>query len=270
MKKALKDKKAAALFFDIDGTLIHGVYNEMPESTVRALKEAKENGHYIFVNTGRTICSIPPAICKGNFHGYLCGCGTYILYDDHVLLSSVIEEEKGYLYIDKMREHQIEGLLEGTEDLYFSSRISRFEGIESVRRYMESRGLGRERSMEQKGFRYDKLLICTDEYSDKEGFFRVIEDELVPIDRTGGVYECIQKNYSKATAIEYMRNYLGLQKDQIYVFGDSSNDLAMFEYADHAVAMKDHDPVLDTYTEYVTDSVENDGIYKAMKYYKLI
>lgn len=44
----------------------------------------------------------------------------------------------------------------------------------------------------------------------------------------------------------------------------------MFEYAAHAVAMGKHDKVLEPYTEYVTDTVENDGIYKAMVHYGLI
>ena len=34
--------------------------------------------------------------------------------------------------------------------------------------------------------------------------------------------------------------------------------------------MKVHDPMLDPYTEYVTDTVENDGIYKALLHYGLI
>ena len=80
----------------------------------------------------------------------------------------------------------------------------------------------------------------------------------------------VQKGYSKATAIEFMRQHLGLTKDEVYVFGDSSNDQSMFEYAKHSIAMKKHDPVLDPYTEYVTDTVENDGVYKAMQHYGLI
>lgn len=82
--------------------------------------------------------------------------------------------------------------------------------------------------------------------------------------------ELVQKGYSKATAIEFMRQHLGLTKDEVYVFGDSSNDQSMFEYAKHSIAMKKHDPVLDPYTEYVTDTVENDGVYKAMQHYGLI
>lgn len=52
--------------------------------------------------------------------------------------------------------------------------------------------------------------------------------------------------------------------------GDSSNDLAMFTYGKHTVAPGHHDPVLDPYTEYVTDTVENDGLMKAMAHYGLI
>ncbi|MDD2980844.1 MAG: HAD family hydrolase [Hespellia sp.] len=266
----MEKKQKAALFFDIDGTLITEDTKKIPESAVEALRRAKENGHKVFINTGRTICSIPSSIKGLKFSGLLCGCGTYITYGDEVLFASVVPEERRYQYIDEMRKCNVEGLLEGTDDVYFSNRISRFEEIESTRRYMAALGLGVEMAMEEKNFEYDKLLIRADEKSDKEAFFGAIKEDLIPIDRTGGVYECIQKDYSKATCIEFMRKYFQLDMDQIYVFGDSSNDLAMFEYAQHTVAMKVHDPVLDVYTEFLTDTVEQDGIYKAMEHYGLI
>ncbi len=202
--------------------------------------------------------------------GILCGCGTYISYNHDVLMEHPIPEERGYQYIDAMSKLGIEGFLEGTEDVYFSERISRFENVESTRRYMASLGLGVEKYYEKKGFRYDKILICTDSKSRKEEFFEAIAEDLIPIDRTRGVYECIQKHYSKATAMEFMRKYLNLELDQIYVFGDSSNDLSMFEYAKHGIVMGEHDPVLEPYAELITDTVKNDGIWKAMKHYGLI
>ena len=51
---------------------------------------------------------------------------------------------------------------------------------------------------------------------------------------------------------------------------DSSNDLAMFRHAGHAIAMGAHDQVLEPYTEFVTKTVEEDGIAYAMKKYGLI
>ena len=263
-------KKRSALFFDIDGTLLSEKTKEIPASTVRALQKTKQEGHAVFINTGRTLCSVPVKIKRLAFDGLLCGCGTYIVYQNEILFEHPLPEDHGYEYIDRMRELQIDGFLEGTEDVYFSERISRFENVESTRRYMASMGLGVEVAYEKKGFRYDEILICTDEKSHKEEFFQAIDKDLIPLDRQKGVYECIQKGYSKATAIEVMRRHLELSMDQIYVFGDSSNDLSMFEYAKHTVAMGEHDPVLEPYTEYITDAVEQDGIEKAMEYYRLI
>ena len=57
------------------------------------------------------------------------------------------------------------------------------------------------------------------------------------IDRGDNAYEIAQKPFSKATACEFMRKRFGLELDQVYVFGDSSNDLSMFEYAQHTIAL---------------------------------
>ena len=116
----------AALFFDIDDTLIGGLTGTIPVSALEALKKVKEQGHEIFINTGRTICSIPAMIKNLDFDGYLCGCGTYLVYKQEVLMESHIPYERGVRYIEAMEQYRVEGFLEGTEDIYFSERFSRF------------------------------------------------------------------------------------------------------------------------------------------------
>ena len=64
----------AALFFDIDGTVLSEITKEIPASTVDALKRAHDAGHFLFINTGRTYCSVPVELKKLPFDGYLCGC----------------------------------------------------------------------------------------------------------------------------------------------------------------------------------------------------
>ena len=120
------------------------------------------------------------------------------------------------------------------------------------------------------GYDFDKILIYIDKIADEERFFKETEDVFKHIDRLGGVYECVQKEYSKATAIAYIKKELALQDDEIYAFGDSSNDFDMIKAAGHGVIMGHHDPVLEPYAEYITDTVENDGLYKAMEHYGLI
>lgn len=51
-----------SIIFDIDGTILSEITHEIPESALVALRKAQENGHKTFINTGRTICSVPPMI----------------------------------------------------------------------------------------------------------------------------------------------------------------------------------------------------------------
>lgn len=70
--------------------------------------------------------------------------------------------------------------------------------------------------------------------------------------------------------MDYALKQFQLEKEDAYVFGDSSNDLTMFRCGAHTIALGKHDEVLDPYTEYVTDTVERDGVAKAMEHYGLI
>ena len=101
-------------------------------------------------------------------------------------------------------------------------------------------------------------------------FREYLGDDMEALDRGGKAYEVIQKGFSKATACQFIMERYDMDASHAYVFGDSSNDLAMFEYAEHAIAMGRHDSVLDPYAEFVTKTVENDGIAYAMKHYGLI
>lgn len=260
----------AILFFDIDGTILSEKTRKIPESAVTALQLAKKAGHLLFINTGRTICSIPAEIRRMPFDGFLCGCGTHLFFHDEELLAKSLTRERGRAIIEKVFECNLGGIAEGSEDVYFPSRISRFDKLESSRRYFREKGMGIECPIEKDDFIYDKLFIYADAQSDLKSFLDFIDEDMEALDRGGNAYEVVQKGYSKGTACEFMLDRLNMTKDQAYVFGDSSNDLAMFEFAVHAVAMGEHDKVLDPYTEFVTKAVEEDGIAFALEHYGLI
>lgn len=57
------------------------------ESTSRALTKAHENGHLLFINTGRTKVMMPSALSELHFDGYIYGCGTHIYMDNKLLFS---------------------------------------------------------------------------------------------------------------------------------------------------------------------------------------
>lgn len=259
-----------ALFFDIDGTLLSDVTNEVPGSTVRALEQAVENGHLTFINTGRTWCSLPEMFRRMPFSGYVCGCGTYLQFGDEVLLERAIPQERCEELARLLGKYRADMIFEGKEDCFLPERRSRFEKLEGVRRYFRTMGLGMEKYAEMKGIQFDKFVMYTDEQTDKEAIFAELSKDMEILDRRGGFYEIVPKGFSKGTGIEAILKHFALTKEDAWVFGDSSNDLAMFEAAVHTVAMGKHDPILDPYTEFVTKTVEEDGIEYAMKHYGLI
>lgn len=58
--------------------------------------------------------------------------------------------------------------------------------------------------------------------------------------------------------------------DDCYAFGDSNNDISMFQAAGHGIAMGNACDELKNIADHVTTSVNDDGIYRGFEYYDLI
>ena len=80
--------------------------------------------------------------------------------------------------------------------------------------------------------------------------------------------EITHSEYNKATAIQFVKNYYKEKYDTV-AMGDSENDLPMLEYADISIAMGNGVKEVKEKADYVTDKIDNDGLYKAFKHLKL-
>ena len=249
-----------ALFFDIDGTLLSEITREIPQSALNALKKTAEKGNLTFINTGRTWSELPEELKKLPFSGFLCGCGTYLRQNGEILMHQTIPEKRCEEIPVILKECRIGMILEGTDNVYFPSEVSRFQEVEQTRAHFAAVGIGLAETAETKGIIYDKFCIVTDAQSDIERMYREFEQEFDIMDRRGGVYELVPHGCSKGTAVDYALKQFQLEKEDAYVFGDSSNDLTMFRCGAHTIALGKHDEILDPYTEYVTDTVERDGV----------
>ena len=111
----------------------------------------------------------------------------------------------------------------------------------------------------------NKFCILTDSQSDRAGLLRDLDLDIAVIDRGEGFYECVPEGFTKATAIDVVLETYGLTLEDAYVFGDSTNDIAMFEHVPNAVLMGKHSPELEPYASFLTKNVEQDGIWYAME-----
>lgn len=252
-----------ALFFDIDGTLLDPATRQVPESANRAIAIARSCGHLVFVNTGRANGELREVKAMVKPDGWLCGCGTYLEVGGEVIYHRTMPEGQAERICDEAAAADMDCFLEGCGGCYVKSRSSRFP-LGMRMRGVNPDGIHYMEDGEPCGI-VEKFCILTDEKSDKERFFRQLGDQITAIDRGEGFYECVPSGHSKATAIDVVLKRYGLPLEAAYVFGDSTNDIAMFEHVPNAVLMGVHDKALEPYASFVTKNVEDDGIWYAME-----
>ena len=108
------------LFIDIDGTLLAGgIPGYIPDFTFEALKQAQANGHYIFINSGRTYGFMPEAIKEFPFDGYVCGCGTEVIFLGKTLYHYDLDEDLKHSLQSILEECKIQAVYEGRKSCYF-------------------------------------------------------------------------------------------------------------------------------------------------------
>ena len=259
-----------ALFFDIDGTILSEKTHQVPERAIKAIQAAREAGHLTFINTGRTRACVPSNIQNVGFDGILCGCGTEIVYHGESLMHESLNKEFCVQIAKAVKKADVGAILEG-EVFYFAvPDRPAFSSMKNGGALNEDGELELFFDWEPEDTYFDKFVIMADEESREEIVLDLVRDKMDIIVRGGNFYEIVPKGFTKAKAIQIIQEMFHINLEDTYVFGDSSNDLSMFEYSPNAIAMGEHDPILDPYASYVTDTVENDGIEKALKALKLI
>ncbi len=254
-----------ALFFDIDGTLFSEELKIVPESAKKAVIQTRKKGNLVFINSGRALSCLGPVKGIVESDGYLCGCGIYLEVGGEVVYSHRIPHERGLEIKKAIVDYGFDGILEGIESCYFQKGDSRMEMVRRLKKSLEKEGNLSPYGWGEDCYEFDKFCLIADNHSNREGLFSFLESDMQIIDRGDNFYECVPKGHSKATAIEMIMKKFGIAIEDVYVFGDSSNDLDMFRYAQNAVLMEKHDKVLEPYATFLTKTVEEDGIEYAMK-----
>ena len=73
------------------------------------------------------------------------------------------------------------------------------------------------------------------------------------------------KDATKKHALEELLRIENLAKENLMAVGDANNDLPLFEVAGYKVAMGNGSDLLKEAADYITDSVEEDGLAKAIE-----
>lgn len=262
------------IFLDADGTILDA-REGMTERTVQAIKNAMANGHLVFLCTGRSRAFIPDYVENLNLTGLITNCGAYIEYKGTVILDDEVSQELAHKTLRVLRETGMLPVLEGTGHMYYDKDEYTTEVDDFVDHITEAIGeKWRPIKGNENNLHFSKLSAKRVPGSDYERACEELKDDYDFIVHEGGKFgttvEMIDKGFSKGGAIKQVCEMLHIDQKEAIAFGDSNNDLTMFDVAGVRVAMGDGAKVLKDRADYITASRKDEGIEQAFAYLGLL
>lgn len=256
-----------ALFFDIDGTLVSFNTHRIPESAVLALEKAKSAGVKIFIATGRPKKLINNLKeIESLIDGYITTNGAYCFAGNTEILCTAIGKNDVEAVMKRVDEFNVSCIVVGKEDLLVYNATPQFGemakmlAVDSIR--MDTP--------------LDELLrqgvVQMTPFFNKEQEVRAISDTANCISsRWYPDFTDITANGAdKGKGIEAVARHFGIAVSETMAFGDGGNDTTMLRTAGIGVAMGNASGEVKSCADYVTATVDNDGIAGTLRRFKII
>ena len=274
---------AKIIFIDVDGTLV-SYENILPPSATLAIRTARKNGHKVYICTGRSRAEVYQNIWDIGLDGMIGGNGSYVESDGKVIMHQVISLDDAKKIVDWLHSRKLEFYLESNAGLFASENFE-VRGKSTMQEYSARKGkvIQTVRDAfpemifgEKNLYRDDlnKVSFILESYQDY--LDAVKEFPNLKVGTWGGAGETALfgdigvANIDKAHAIEVLLKYLGADRNDTIAFGDAKIDLPMFEYCKIGVAVANGGDEIKAAATFITDAVENDGLFNAFKKLNLI
>lgn len=275
------------IFIDVDGTLCNDD-GFVPESAAIAVKEARKNGHLVYLCTGRSKAEIFDYIIDIGFDGIIGAGGGFVEVGDEMLYHKKVSEQNVRHLVDFFNEHNVNFYIESNGGLYASKNLiheiekifygdvdndpaAKYKKDNNPNNFIECLISG------QDMYRDDVNKACFLESKDisfeqiKEEFkseFEVIHCTVPAFGDDSG--ELGIPDIHKATAIEILLKHLDIDVKDTIAFGDGMNDAEMFDLCKLSIAMGNAKAGLKQIADEITDSHDEGGIYNSLKKHGLI
>lgn len=249
------------VFFDIDGTLLDGLsgLDYLTDYTKKALKKLKEDGHYIFIATGRPYPYLPQDLLEFDFDGYVLCDGAYIYLHGQEIAYHPIDKEDIIYMFEQAKERNMTYIGYDRKEAYFFNEDQEFIDFchlfnfdESCMRHIDD--------YKDKANSFLKIHIKGNNEKDFDEVDVDLDKFYSADDRKFFMKEIYSKSYSKATALKEILDYTGLKREDTYFFGDGLNDIALMDVVGCAIAMDNAKDEVKKHAQYVCKSVSEEGV----------
>lgn len=273
------------IFLDVDGTLVN-YENKLPASAVDAIHKAKAGGHLVYMCTGRSKAEVYPELWEIGLDGLIGGNGSYVESQGEVVFEQTLSLDEATRVVDWLKERGLEFYLESNNGLFASENFIT-AGEPVIRKYALGKGAPDAETTTVPGVFPDMIFDGELYRDDLNKISFILSDYQDFLDAKaafpelkagtwGGKGELALfgdlgvGNISKARAIDELLGYLGADQADTFAFGDAKVDIPMLKYCAVGVAMGNGGDEIKAMADYITDAVDDDGLYNAFVHFGLI
>lgn len=255
-----------AIMLDVDGTLVSFETHKILQSSVEALKEIHDRGVRIVIATGRAAGDLHE-IAAVPYDGIIALNGAdCVLLDGTVIRRHLIPKDDFKKAMEIAKAFDFAVAIELDEGVFVNRLTPTVERIAKIVEHPIPAVVDIEELFDRK----ECCQLCF--YIDDE-----MEQQVMPLLpnlsllRWHPLFADVNlAGISKATGLSAFADYYGIEMAEIMACGDGGNDIPMLKAAGIGVAMGNASEPVKASADFVTDTVENDGLCKALKYFGII
>lgn len=270
-------------FLDIDGTLTEPGKNVAPESAIWAIEQARKQGHYVFLCTGRSYGMLLPLL-QYDFDGVIASAGGYIEYRKEVIYDCPMTEKQRQTAMDLFKENGIFYTLECIDGCYTDEGFKDFLRCHAGERN-NSELLRWQEQVEKTlnvfpmesyhGQPVYKIIMVGTSWEQFVRPQKILSSDFVfsipDKDPNGFISgEIINRKFNKGKAVRQVCERLNIPLCRSIAVGDSINDMEMLQTAGLGICMQNGSEQLKQVADDICPSVLEDGILHVFSKYCLI
>ena len=257
-----------ALFFDVDGTLVSFNTHRIPQSAVDALAEAKRRGAMVFISTGRPMRLINNLDAIQHLvDGYITANGACCSMGGETIACREIPNPEARALIGAAEREGFAMLVVGERELTVvndGADVDRY-----FRQMLAVSDLGEGTALaDVLAERIVQLTPIIDEAAERR--LMPLLPSCVSARWFPAFTDITARGADKGTALMTVAAHLGIDRKDTVAFGDGGNDKSILQAAGTGVAMGNAPDDVKAVADYVTASVDEDGIARALEQLRII
>ncbi|MGH2624632.1 MAG: Cof-type HAD-IIB family hydrolase [Sphingobacterium sp.] len=262
----MQNPQVKAVFFDIDGTLLSFKTHKVLDSTIEAIKLLQEKGIKVILSTGRSINSIDHVKHLG-FDGYITFNGGYCLTKtEEVLFKQAIDSRDIQSVLKYADEYPLSFSFMSEEEITIHDVTPEIAGMYAHLNLPVPEPVNLQ-TVNIESILQANIFLGPQEENE---FMKTIMPNSLASRWTPLFADVNPKGQSKKVGIDIFCEHYGIDLSNTMAFGDGGNDITMLQHVGIGVAMGNANPEVKEIADYITDDVDNDGIWNALKHFGVL